>query len=40
MYNNVSSTKINAALGYMTCFRHLEKPIKTKENKVKHLFLT
>ena len=23
----------------ISCFRHLEKPIKTKENKVKHLFL-
>ena len=23
----------------MSCLRHLEKPIKTKENKIKHLFL-
>ena len=22
-----------------SCFRHLEKPIKTKEHKIKHLFL-
>ena len=22
-----------------SCFRHLEKPIKTKEDKIKHLFL-
>ena len=23
----------------ISCFRHLEKPIKTKEHKIKHLFL-
>ena len=37
-FTNTECTK-ETEVFRISCFRHLEKPIKTKEHKIKHLFL-
>ena len=37
-FTNTECTK-KTEVFRISCFRHLEKPIKTKEHKIKHLFL-